>query len=148
MKNALILTGLTLVALFAFYLGFLHYTDNYQTGISWNVFTGEIKLDDHAGWHVTSPWVFVSRVDLRPTRVCITSAAHGAFNCKIVQFDPAYYREFVTTQGFYYWWWANRISFNFGYREEYRGMRDLMRGYAFSDVQYPFVHTIGDLSGQ
>jgi hypothetical protein len=45
----------------------------------------------------------------------------------------------VKTEGFYYYWWANRLSFNLGYDQEYRGVRDLMRGYAYSPHHYPFL---------
>jgi hypothetical protein len=80
-------------------------------------------------------------------RVCITSASRG-FNCKLVQFVPSDYREFVAVQGFSYYWWANRISFNSGYSEEYRGMRDLMRGYTYSVKQYPFIKILEDYPEQ
>ena len=49
----------------------------------------------------------------------------------LVSFDPNGWREFVNNEGFYYYWWSNRISFNMGYDDEYRGMKDLIRGYSF-----------------
>lgn len=33
----------------------------------------------------------------------------------------------------------NRFSFNGSYPEEYRGWRDVMRGYAYSTKRYPFI---------
>jgi hypothetical protein len=80
-------------------------------------------------------------VDTRPVRVCITSTSRS-FDCRLVQFQPSEYREFVATQGFYYYWWSNRISFNAGYDEEYRGMKDVLRGYAYSAKPYSFVKTL------
>ncbi len=126
---------------FAAWLMFVHHTEAYQLGVRWNVVSGELSMDESAGYHITPPWVFVSRIDTRPMRVCITSASR-AFNCRLVQFVPSEYKSFVKVQGFSYWWWANRISFNLGYSEEYRGMRDLLRGYAYGVKKYPFVVTL------
>jgi hypothetical protein len=130
--------------LFLFYLACLHYTEVSHVKIMRNVMTGEI-LPDTPGWNLTAPWVMASEIDLRPMRVCITSASKG-FNCKLIQFDSNYWQEFVATQGYHYWWWANRFSFNSGYDEEYRGMKDLMRGYAFATNQYHFVIEVDSLA--
>lgn len=135
MKKA---AGLILAVLLTFYFSCVHYTEAYQVGIVWDRFSGELSLDDTAGFTVSSPWVFVSKIDLRPARVCITSTAR-TYNCKLVRFSPEAYREFVEIQGFRYYWWANRISFNSGYEDEYRGMKDILRGYAFSEKKFPFL---------
>lgn len=126
-----------LAACSLFYFACLNYLEPTEVGISWNYVRGEVELQT-PGWYLTSPWVAVARVDTRPMRVCITSASRG-FNCRLVQFEPSGYRQFVATQGFHYYWWANRISFNLGYSEEYRGVKDLLRGYAFGVEQYPFI---------
>lgn len=126
-----------------FYLAFVNYLEAYQAGIARNIVTGEVILQDHGGFHLTAPWVQVARVDTRPVRVCITSTAR-AYNCKLVQFLPNAYKEFVVTQGFRYYWWTNRISFNFGYTEEYRGTKDILRGYAYGVKQYPFIKVLND----
>lgn len=122
-----------------FYLACINYTEPNEVGIARNTFTGELWLQDKGGFHLTAPWTFVACVDTRPLRVCVPSAAHAAVNCKLVQFNPQYYREFVQVEGFRYYWWANRISFNWGYHEESRGVADIMRGYAFSVQQYQFI---------
>lgn len=144
--KARVIVGALLGVVVAFYLGFVNYTDQYHVGIAWNLFSGGLTLQKKAGFHLSSPWVLVSRVDTRPTRVCITSTSR-AYNCKLVQFEPEAYREFVATQGFRYYWWANRLSFNFGYDEEYRGMRDILRGYAFGVEQYPFLKVLDGYAG-
>jgi len=133
MKVAIIMT-----VLFLLYLGFLNYTEPTQVGIARNVITGEMWLQDRGGWHVSLPWVFVARIDTRPLRVAVTTTGRG-FSAKLVQFDSKYWREFVAMEGFRYYWWGNRISFNFGYNEEYRGMKDILRGYAYSAKRYPFI---------
>jgi len=122
-----------------------NHVEAYEVGIAWNQVTGQLWLQP-AGIHWSAPWVAVSRIDTRPQRVCVTSASK-AFSCKLVRFEPAAYREFVAVEGHRYYWWSNRISFNLGYDEEYRGMRDLLRGYAYGAKQYPFVVTVQELSG-
>lgn len=115
----------------------------YEIAITRNLFTGEVKLQDRGRYYLTAPWVQKARIDTRPARVCITSATR-AVNCKLVQFEPSAYREFVAVQGFQYYWWANRISFNLGYPEEYRGMRDILRGYTYGVKEYPFTKVLRD----
>lgn len=135
---------LTIVAVIAVLLlvvsCFVHYQETNQVAIMRNMITNEIRLEDRAGFHVSEPWIQVARIDTRPMKVCISSASR-AFNCKLAQFNPTYYREFVAVEGFHYYWFYNRFSFNWGYDadEEYRGMGDVLRGYAFSVQQYPFV---------
>lgn len=143
MKKLLILS----IGLFIFYLGFVNFTDLNEVGIAYNRFNGDLWLQDTGGWKFNPPWVLVARVDTRPVRVCVTSAGRG-FNCKLVQFQPKAYQIFVETEGFRYYWWANRFSFNSGYTEEYRGMKDLLRGYAFSAKKYPFLRVIGEYTAQ
>lgn len=146
MRKLSIAGMLICAVLLLFYLFCVHYTDQYQIAIVRNLRTGELYCDTQAGIHFTAPWVQAARIDTRPARVCITSASR-AFNCKLVQFEPAYYREFVAVEGFRYYWWANRISFNWGYSDEYRGMKDILRGYAYSLKRYSFVTVLRDYEG-
>lgn len=133
--------GASLLGLvFLFYTLSLHYSDQTQVGIVRNWITGEIRLDT-PGWNITPPWSTVAKVDTRPMRVCVMSSGRG-FNCRLVQFQPQQFSSFVETEGFYYYWWANRFSVNFGYAEEYRGMRDLLRGYSYSVRPYSFVKVL------
>ncbi len=133
-------------ALFLFYLFCYNHNEAYEVGLARNEITGKVTLQP-GGMYITPPWVRVARIDTRPMRVCITSAGLG-FNCKLIQFEPSAYQEFVSVEGFRYYWWANRISFNLGYPEEYRGMKDLLRGYAYSVKQYPFVKILRDYEHQ
>jgi hypothetical protein len=121
----------------------LNYVEAQHIGLTWNPLSGE-KGMLQAGWHATAPWVFVSEVDTRPMRVCITTSAHAGVNCRLVQFIPERNDEFLKVEGFRWYWWSNRISFNGGYREEYRGFRDVMRGYAFSAQPYPFIRVLDE----
>ncbi len=122
------------------YLFCFHYTEAYHLAIQRNYLTGETSVDVRAGMHLTAPWVKVVRIDKRPMRVCLTSAGRG-YNCKLVEFVPERWQEFLEVEGFRYYWWANRFSFNLGYPEEYRGLRDIMRGHAFGAQSYGFIRT-------
>ncbi len=139
--------GLVLLLPFLFYVACMNYLDFHQVGIARNVLTGDLWLQSKGGWYVTPPWVFVARVDTRPVRVVVSSAGLG-YSAKLVQFRPEYYRDFVMTEGFRYYWWANRFSFNWGYDEEHRGMPDILRGYAYSSRQYPFVTVLQEFASE
>jgi len=132
---------IAVLALFLFYLGFLNYTEPTQIGVARNMITGEMWAQMSGGWHLTPPWVFVSRIDTRPIRVSVDSAGHG-YSAKLVQFVSGEWESFVKTEGFRYWWWANRFSFNWGYRDEHRGMKDILRGYTYSPKKYPFIRVL------
>jgi hypothetical protein len=86
-------------------------------------------------------------VSTAPQRLCLTSSAHAAVNCRLVQFVPEHYRQFLAIEGFRWYWWSNRFSFNLGYREEYRGFKDVLRGYAFSSQQYQFILILREYEG-
>jgi len=127
--------------LFVFYLTCVHYTDYHEIGIVRNDFTGETSIDSVSGFGITAPWVQVAKIDIRPVRICVTSSTRN-FNCKLASFDKRYWDEFVSLEGFRYYWWANRFSFNSGYKEEYRGMKDIIRGYAFDEHPKKFIKII------
>jgi hypothetical protein len=129
-----------MAVLLLFYLPFFHYTDAHEVGIKRNQLDGTLSIDT-PGFNITAPWIFVAKMETRPQRVCVESAAK-VINCKLAIFRPTEYLEFVQREGFRYYWWDNRISFNSAYAEEYRGSRDLIRGYAFSTAKQNFVEVI------
>lgn len=119
------------------YFPFFHYTSIHEVGVMKNMASGDLTRDE-PGFHLSAPWVLVTKIDTRPQRVCITSRAR-IMRCKLGRFEAIYYKELVAREGFRYYWWDNRVSINFGYNEEYRGIRDLIRGYSFGDETAPFV---------
>lgn len=133
-------TSLLLVCMSLFYISCLHHSEPTEVGIMRNWVTGELKRDS-PGWNFSPPWVSVAKIDTRPIKVCVNSAGR-AFNCKLVQFESKFFKELIQTEGFRYYWWDNRISVNFGYTDEHRGVRDLLRGYAYSVEKYPFITII------
>jgi hypothetical protein len=142
-KRSVQAAGLLLALVFCGYLMFVNYLEPTYVGIARNTITGDMWLQDAAGIHFTWPWVRVARIPTCPLRVSVLSAGRG-FSSKLVQFDPVYWREFVQVEGFHYYWWYNRFSFNWGYQEEYRGARDIMRGHAYSPKQYLFIKELAE----
>jgi hypothetical protein len=138
LKRVAWLIGFLSTFLMIFYFGWFFHTDLSWVAIVRNQVSGELEIDSVPGWHVRAPWVLASRIDTRPQRVCVVSGGRS-FNCKLVQFNIAGWHQFVEMEGFRYYWWSNRISFNGGYSDEYRGMKDLLRGYTFSGKAYPFI---------
>ena len=130
-----------------FYFGCVYYTDLSNIAIARNLLNGKLSIDSTHSWHVSAPWKRASIIDTRPKRVCVLSAGRS-FSCKLVQFNPVGWQEFVAIEGYKYWWWSNRISFNSGYSDEYRGMKDLLRGYAFTGKKYSFVKILKELPDQ
>jgi hypothetical protein len=129
-----------------FYLTCFHYTDQYQCGITYNVFTGELKKDSHQGYHVTPPWVLATRIDTRPHKVCIVSATRN-MNCRLVRFNPDKYMELISYEGFSYYWWYNRISFNSG-QETYRGVDNLLLGHAYGETRCSCVEILQEVGNE
>lgn len=129
---------LCLLLLVVIRYSFLNHTEPTEIGIARNMITGEVWAQKTGGWHLNFPWVLVPIIDARPMRVSVQSAGHG-YSAKLVQFDPDHWQEFVQVEGFRYYWWANRISFNFGYKEEYRGVKDILRGHAYGAKKYRFI---------
>lgn len=126
-----------------FYITCVHYQEPNEVAIIWNRISGQSRLESNGGFKITPPWVAAAKIDIRPMRVCITSSSRS-FNCKLIQFVPEVYEEFVQVEGFRYYWLSNRLSMNLGYSEEYRGMKDVLRGYAYSVKKYPFIKIIRD----
>lgn len=120
------------------YMLFMNYNEPTEIGIARNLISGEMWIQEGGGLFVGLPWTWVARVDTRPVRVSVTSAGRG-YSAKLVQFNTSAWREFVAVEGWRYYWLANRISFNFGYDEEHRGMKDILRGYAYGPKTYSFI---------
>jgi hypothetical protein len=126
------------------YLPLFHYTAVHEVGIMHNRISGVVSVDT-PGFHLTPPWVFVAKVDTRPQRVCIESVAR-VVTCRLAMFNRAAYQEFVAREGFRYYWWDNRFSVNFGHDNEYRGTRNIVRAYAFSNASQSFVYTLKEFN--
>ena len=130
--------GLILAYTFCF-----NHVEPSEVGIARNFITGNTWLQQKPGWYTTSPFTCVASVDVRPMRVLVSTAGRG-YSAKLVQFNPSGWQEFVNVEGFHYYWWYNRLSFNFGYSEEFRGMRDILRGHAYGAKRYSFIKVLNE----
>lgn len=131
------------LGIFLFYILFLNHIEITQVGIARNWFSGETYLQEQPGWYLTPPWVWVARVGTHPIRVGVPTAGRG-YSAKLVKFETEYWEEFVEVEGWRYYWLDNRLSFNLGNDEEYRGFRNLMLGYAYSVKEYPFISILDE----
>lgn len=134
--NKKILIGLSIV--FSFYFLCFNYTDTHEVSISRNFVTGEIWIDSVPGFCVTSPFTQVSNIDTRPIRVNVPSSSRN-FNGRLIEFNSKEWRTLIEYEGFHYYWWNNRISFNSGHNDEYRGIKDILIGYAYDQHPPKFI---------
>jgi hypothetical protein len=130
--------------LFILYIACINHVEPTEIGIRYNIFTAKIDIQPKKGWNITPPWILISNIDLRPIKVSVSSAGKGV-SSKLIQFNPAGWEEFVKLEGFYYYWWYNRMSINCGYNEEHKGMKDILRGYAYSRNTYSFITKLSEI---
>ena len=107
------LSSFPILSLIIFYVGFVNHIEPNQIGLARNHASGETWVQT-ASWHLTPPWVWVSRVESNPIRVGVPTAGRG-FSAKLVRFLPEKADDFLNREGWRYYWWDNRISFNFGH---------------------------------
>ena len=141
-------SGISFISILIFvisciYFPFIHYTDTHEASVIRDRISGEISISTKSGFSVTLPWVSVAKIDLRPTRVCIETTAR-VVNCKLAKFKSDTLSYFVKREGFKYYWLSNRFSFNAGYEDEYRGIRDYLRAYAFNSTSLGFIEVIDE----
>jgi hypothetical protein len=129
---------ITTLSLSFFYFFCFHYINVHEVGIRRNIINGELSIDKTPGMYISAPWVQVAKIDTRPQRLCIECDCRN-ITCILVSFNPEGWREFVQKEGFRYYWWSNRFSFNSSHKNEYRGMKDILKGYAFDGYQYSFL---------
>jgi hypothetical protein len=143
MRKVKIIIAIIVGCISLFYFFCFHYTENYEFGITYNIFSGKLDSDKHTGYHITLPWVQETTIDARPMKVCIVSASRN-MNCRLIQFDTTKYRELIQREGFHYFWWYNRFSFNSG-QETYRGVSNLLLGYSYGSNRYPCVKILQEV---
>lgn len=104
--------------------------------ITKNIFTGEMNMTG-PGLHISPPWVFTRKIDTRPKRFCIQCDCR-VLNCRLVGFNPSGWDEFINREGFRFFWFSNRLSIN-SHNETFRGMDNILFGYAFSEENLKFI---------
>lgn len=138
MKQNILITSIVATLVLFSYLSLFHWTSVHEKTILRNIITGELTLDSTAGPGITAPWVQAVNMDTRPRRICVECACTN-MTCVLVSFEPGGWRTLIEREGFRYFWWDNRFSFNFGHRQEYRGLDDLLKGYSMDGQEHPFI---------
>lgn len=116
-----------------FYAGWVDFVDNYQLGYKYDRRDGEIEVLPRTGYFVNPPWlVTVHTIDGRPMQVCI-NANSRVLNCKLVQFNPAGIKLFLS--------WHGRNNY------EGTGLGEILKSYAYdgSGRSYPFLTILKEL---
>ena len=131
-------------AVLVVYLAFFNYVGPDEIGISKNIFSEEVNVQNNQGWYATAPWVRVSKIPTKPFPVSVDSAGRGRGMVKWVQFNPNHWKDFIFEEGFRWWWLDNRLSINLGHDRESRGVENVLRGYAFDKRTHPFLFVIDD----
>lgn len=132
-------SAVILITAFFIWLFFIHYNDSHHVSISRNYISGEVKLDTTKGIKFSAAWVQVIKFDTRPIRVCLDCSCAN-INCRLISFNPSGWKEFIDREGVKYFWFKNRISFNFGQDQEYRGIKHVLRGYAYDENHSFIIH--------
>lgn len=125
------------IFLVALWVSCFSYTNNHSISIQQNIFTGEMSILNR-GFRMSPPWVLSSNIDIRPFRSCVECSCRN-ITCNLVSFNKDGWKDFVSREGFRYYWWSNRLSINMGHKEEYRGIKNILRGYSFDDIRYEFL---------
>ncbi len=82
-----------------FLVACLNEVEQHEVGYMWSRRTGEITVLPRSGYFLTPPFIEkVKGIDTRPQQVCI-NANSRVLNCKLVQFDPAGLKLFLTWHG-------------------------------------------------
>lgn len=138
MKKKIIIISAALLLVATFYLSCVSYTDYKHVSISNNLITGEKILDTIPGITISYPWVQIVRLDKRPFRICVSSSSKNMV-CGLYSFDYRYWKDFIELEGIHYYWMYNRISYNSGHSDEYRGLVDILKGYVLDNKKYKFI---------
>lgn len=124
--------------IFTFYLLFFNFVTMNEVTLNHNMIDGTVKCDTIPGIKISAPWVQVSKIDKRPVVVSIDCSCKN-LTSKLVAFNPKEYKSFIQKEGWGYYWLRNRISFNMGNKQEWRGFNNVLRGYAFDQQEYKFL---------
>lgn len=125
--------GVLILACFIFYCACLNHVGINEVGVAYNSIGGNVWVQAHPGWYLTSPTVEVANITTLPMKVAIPSEAK-VINTKIVRFNPHGVDEFIRLQGFSYF--------------SDQGMENILMGYAFSGKSYPFMDVLQEAGAE
>lgn len=150
LENAGIFVGilivLALVGGLIFRVTFVDFVDNYEFGYRYDALTGEITELKQTGYIVSMPFITkIHTIDTRPFQVNI-SANSRVLNAKLIQFNPAGYKLFISWHGRGDYDIHNGGSSN-GVNSG--GLEPILTSYAFDPdfdpKEYPFLRILKEL---
>jgi hypothetical protein len=112
---------------------FINFIDNHEFGYRFNALTGEVTEVNQKGYVWSAPFVVkIHMIDTRPFQVKV-SANNRVLNAKLVQFNPAGYRLFIS--------WHGRADY------DQLALDPILTSYAFDPSQkdYPFLTVLKEL---
>ncbi len=122
-----IISVAVLLASLLFYIFGLNHVSVNEIGVAYNSANGELKVQPHPGWYVTSPLVKVVRLSTLPIIVHVPSAAK-VINTKIVKLRSEAVLDYIKIQGF---------DYQLGQNQE-----NILMGYAFSGQTFSFLEIV------
>ena len=124
-KNLLLAAKCLAVVLAVFYLFCANHTGANEIGVAFNSGNGQVIVQEHTGWYLTSPLVRVAYVSTIPQRVHYPTGANVQ-TVKLAMIKQDKIKEYLAHQGF-------------GYT---MGWNTTVAGYVFSPKQYPFIQVV------
>ena len=126
-KKLILFVALPLALILGFYVLCCNHVSANQIGVKFDSLSGEVSLQAHPGWYVTSPFVKTVSLSTVPMVVHVPSAAK-VINTKVVRLVPENILNFVKIQGF---------SYDLGH-----GLEGILMGYAFSGQKFSFLEIV------
>lgn len=93
-----IFIGVSLLSLLVFRIGWVNYIDSTEFAYQFDSRNGQISEVYKKGYYVSSPFVTVHTVEMRPMQICL-NANNRVLNCKLVEFDTLGWRELIRLHG-------------------------------------------------
>jgi hypothetical protein len=129
---AAIIGGVLLIGVTLFYFLCLNHVSPNEFGVTYNQIGGEVKLQPHPGWYVTSPLVRATTLPSIPFRVTFNTDAK-IVNVRIVRFVPDKIHEFIELQGFQYYHDQGTVNST---------LNAIVAGYVFSAKTNSFIQIV------
>ena len=141
---------LLVVGLIIFHAAFVSFVDNYELGLVYNRFSGEITPLERTGYFIFPPFKYsVHSIDLRPYQLSITASFGNEFssrggsgipsrvlNAKLVRFNPEGLETFVE--------WHGRDA-----GDDLGNLKEIMKCYAFDKEggkDCPFIIVLSEIN--
>lgn len=127
MKKYLLLSIPALMLLF--YILCLNHISFNDFGVSYNSISGELKIQERAGWYITSPFTQVSTFPKNAFIVSLNMNNNSTvINSKVIRLRPENFIDFIKREGFHY-----------AYGNDFKYF---MNNYAYSSTNWSFIEVL------